>query len=92
MLVLTQHIVTQHQISAAKDHRGCNPHTGGERSNAHYLRAYRTQEGVRKCREEYAVRRLNHVQADQTFRMQSTLTYPFGMIPFFLVQYQSNLV
>ena len=38
--------------------------------------------------EDTAVRRLIRVQADQTCQIQSALTYLFGMIPFYLEQYQ----
>ena len=52
-----------------------------ERSNARCLLAHKKQEAVNEFCEENTMQRPNHVRADQTFHMQGTATYLFGLRP-----------
>ena len=52
-----------------------------ERPNARCLLARKKQDTVNEFCEEVAMQRPNHVHVDQTFHMQGTASYPFGLEP-----------
>ena len=57
------------------------PQWRDEKSNARCLLAHKKQDAVNEFCEEIAMQRPNHVHVDQTFHMQGTASYPFGLEP-----------
>ena len=92
MLGMTQQLVTQHKSSDAGAIQCAFRMEGAKDLTRTICVRTERKKMHANMNEEYAVRRLDHAQENQTFRMQSTKPYLFGTVPNYLVQYQSKLV
>ena len=89
---MTQQLVTQHKSSDAGAIQCAFRMEGAKDFTRTICVRTERKKMHANMNEEYAVRRLDHAQENQTFRMQSTKTDLFGMITNEMVQCQSHLV